>query len=92
MTHEVITYRTDMGSVVAIIGPAARIYTQMVFIDSPIRKYSVPNGDVELYRRPIPEKMKPTVKKAARGMIRAGKYLGITKGAKTFLRECYHDK
>ena len=88
MTREVISYRTQDGSVVAIIGTKGRIYTPMVFIDSPVRKYMVPNGDVDTYRRDLPEKLRPTARKAARGMLQAGKILGITKGAKQFLRSC----
>ena len=88
MTREVISYRTTGSSVVAIIGTPGRIYTPMVFIDSPVRKYMVPNGDVKSFRRELPEKMRPTAKRAARGMLKAGKVLGITKGAKAFLRSC----
>ena len=88
MTRELIHYRTDEGSVSAIIGTKGRIYTPLVCIDSPIRKFMVPNGDIERYRREIPEKSKPTVRKAARIMLRAGKKLHITKGATKFLRSC----
>ncbi len=88
MTHELIHYRTDEGSVSAIIGTKGRIYTPLVYIDSPIRKFMVPNGDIEKFRRDVPESSKPTVRKAARIMLKAGKKLGIRKGAKMFLRSC----
>ncbi len=86
MTHEVIHYRTDEGSVTAIIGTAGRIYTQLVCIDSPIRLFSIPNGDIEKYRREVPGGY--PVKRAARLMLKAGRKLSITRGAKKFLRSC----
>ncbi len=88
MTREVISYRTQDGSVVAITGTPGRIYTPMVFIDHPVRLYKVPNGDIKSYRRELPKKLRPTAKRTARGMLKAGKVLGITKGAKAFLRSC----
>ncbi len=84
---ELITYRMKEGhEVAAIIGDAGRIYTPMVFIDSPVRKFMEPNGEIEKFRREMPEKSTPSLKRAARTMLKAGKKLGITKGAKTFLR------
>lgn len=79
-------YKTLDGARVALIGEAARVYTPVVYIDSPVRLDKVPNGDVTLYCSDIGQgdrKLKPT----ARAMLSAGKRLGITKGAKKFLRE-----
>ncbi len=84
---ELITYRMQEGfEVAAIIGDAGRIYTPMVFIDAPVRKFMVANGDVTKFRRVSPEKSTPSLKRAARTMLKAGKKLGITKGATRFLR------
>ena len=87
MSREVISYATDDGFVVAIIGPPGRIYTPMVFIDSPVKRYMVANGDVAKYRRELPVPYK--VKRAAQLMLKAGKKLGITRAAKKFLRACW---
>lgn len=80
-----IKYRTEDQAVTAIADEPGRIYTMMVFIDAPVRLHKVANGDVERYGRAI-EAKRPTIKQAARRMLRAGKALGITKGAKKLLR------
>lgn len=80
-----IHFRTEHSSVVAIAGDPGRIYTPLVWIDGPIRRVKIPNGDVARYGRDY-EGQKPTLKQAARRMLRAGKKLGITKAAKKHLR------
>ena len=73
------------GARVALIDEPGRIYTKMVYIDSPMRVHKVANGDLATYSQEIIQgarKIKPT----ARRMLKAGKRLGITKGAKKFLR------
>lgn len=78
-------YHTMSGARVALIGEPGRIYTKLVYIDSPIRVHKVANGDVESFSYELVQgagKIKP----AARKMLKAGKKLGITKGAKKFLR------
>lgn len=78
-------YHTMSGARVALIEEPGRIYTKMVYIDSPIRVQKVANGDVESFSHEIIQgarKIKPT----ARRMLKVGKKLGITKGAKKFLR------
>lgn len=80
-----VRYRTEAGGCVhAVAGNAGRIYTQLVWIDAPIRVARVPNGDVERYAVAYD---RVPLKRAARTMLRAGKRLGITKGAKRLLRE-----
>ena len=76
--------RRDTGEVTAILGTPGRIYTPVVWIDSPIRVHKIPNGEVTRYCRDIPNP--PPLKRAANRMLKAGKALGITKAAKTFLR------
>lgn len=84
MSRTVIRYKTDAATVTAITGTPGRIWTPMVFIDSPLRLTKVANGDVAKYGTEIVY----TAQKAARTMLKAGKALGITKGAKKFLRSC----
>jgi len=81
-----IKFRTEDQAVTALVGDPERIYTKMVYIDAPIRLRKIPNGDVERYGNDVQDK-RPTVKQAARRMLRVGKSLGITKGAKKFLRQ-----
>lgn len=78
------SFRTEDGTHAALIGEAARIYTPVVYIDTPIKVRKIPNGDVARYTRDIKSR---GPKPAARVMLKAGKSLGITKGAKKFLRE-----
>ena len=82
---KLIKFRTEHGAVTAIALEPGRLYTRLVFIDAPIRLSKVANGDVNRYGRD--HTGKPTLKKAARQMLKAGKSLGITKGAKKALRE-----
>lgn len=81
-----VRYRTENEAVHGIAGAAGRIYTPVVWIDSPVRLRKVPNGDVERYAATLAQDPK-TVRRAARDILKAGKRLGITKGAKVFLRE-----
>ena len=83
---KLIKYRTEHSAVTAIALPPGRIYTKLVFIDAPIRLTKVANGDVERYGKDY-EPKRPTLKAAARRMLRAGKSLGITKAARKALRE-----
>jgi len=80
---KLIKFRTVDQSVTAIADKPGRLYTMMVFIDAPLRLHKVPNGDVARYGSELD---KPPLKKAARTMLKAGKTLGITKGAKKLLR------
>lgn len=73
----------------AVAGEAGRLYTMLVWIDAPIRVRRVPNGDVERYATDYDRQ---PVKRAARTMLRAGKNLGITKGAKRHLRQAINGK
>lgn len=84
---KLIKYRTHDQAVTAIAGTPGRVYTQVVWIDSPIRIAKVPNADVEKYGRE-PAWRNKSVKAAARLMLQAGTRLGITKSAKQFLRAC----
>lgn len=77
-----IHYKTRMGGRMAVAGEPGRIYTQLVYIDSPMRLKKVPNGNVQRYGRDVDAPLK----KACRTMLSAGKRLGITKGAKKHLR------
>ena len=81
-----IKYRTEQAAVTAIALEPGRLYTRLIFIDAPIRLTKVANGDVERYARDY-EPRRPTLKAAARRMLRAGKKLGITKAARKALRE-----
>lgn len=83
---KLIKFRTEQGAVTAIALEPARLYTKLVWIDAPIRLVKVANGDVERYGSDY-EPKRPTLKAAARRMLRAGKQLGITKGAKKALRD-----
>lgn len=78
-------YRTEGGARVALVGEAARLYTPLVFIDSPIKVHKVANGSIDRYTQDITQGER-AIKPTARAMLRAGKTLGITKGAKKFLR------
>lgn len=84
MAAQVTRYRTADQTVTAITGEAGHKFTPMVWIDSPIRLHKVPNETAAKYGEAYD---RPTVKSAARTMLRAGKRLGITKAAKQFLRE-----
>lgn len=79
-----IKFRTEEGVVRAIAGDPGRIYTQLVWIDAPIRLRKVTNQEVDRYG--VDHTWKPTTRKAARTMLQVGKRLGITKGAKKFLQ------
>lgn len=81
---KLIRFATVDQQVMAIACSAGRIYTQLVWIDSPVRAHKVANGDVERYGSAVES---PTLKQAARTMLKAGKKLGITKKAKKLLRE-----
>lgn len=73
------------GARVALIDEPGRIYTKMVYIDSPMRVHKVPNGDVASFSYEILHGAR-NIKPTARAMLKAGKRLGITGGAKKFLR------
>jgi len=74
------------GTVVAILGEAKRLYTPLVWIDSPIRLRKISNHEVKNYTSELHGKLS-TVKRAARTMLKAGKRLNITKAARKFLNE-----
>lgn len=74
------------GARVALIDEPGRIYTKLVYIDSPIRLHRIANGDVEMFSREIVQGARK-VKPAARAMLKVGKVLGIKKSAKKFLRK-----
>lgn len=83
---ELKSFRTENGARSALIGEAARIYTPVVYIDSPIKVHRIPNGDIARYSGECAGKrQKPSM--AARKMLKAGKRLGITNSAKKFLRK-----
>jgi len=74
----------------ALICKLGRKYAQLIWIDSSvsgqgIRVHRAPLHSVLRYSRPIEPAYPP--KKAARGILDAGKVLGITKGAKKLLKE-----
>lgn len=79
-----IKFANGDQTVTAIAGEPGRLYTHLVWIDSPIRVRKVSNEEVERFGRPYVPK-RPTLKAGARTMLQAGKTLGITKGAKKFL-------
>lgn len=82
---KLLHFATEHSSVVAIAGDPGRIYTPLVWIDGPMRLAKIPNGDVTRYGREF-SAAKPTLKQAAKRMLRAGKKLGISKAAKKHLR------
>lgn len=78
-------FRTaDAGTKVVILGPPGRVWTQAVAVDIPIRLFKIANGDVLKYCTEVQNA--PAPRRACKQMLRIGKDLGITKGAKTFLR------
>lgn len=79
----IVRYHTMGGARVAVVGNPGRIWTKLVWIDSPISCVKVANGDIELFALDIDYKLK----RAARLMLKAGKSLGISKGAKKLLKE-----
>jgi len=81
-----IKFTNGDQTVTAIAGEPGRVYTTLVWIDSPIRLRKVSNEEVARFGRPYVPK-RPTLRAGARTMLQAGKRLGITKGAKKFLRE-----
>lgn len=81
-----IKFHTGHGFVTAIAMKPGRLYTKLVWIDAPIRLVKVANGDVTRYGSDF-EPTRPTLKSAARRMLKAGKRLGITKSARKALRE-----
>ena len=78
-------YHTMGGARVTLIAEPGRIYTELVYIDSPIKVHKVANGDVATFSHDIVQGSRK-VKPAARHMLKVGKKLGISKGAKKFLR------
>ena len=77
-------YSMDHGSRIALVGEPGRKFTPLVYIDSPIRVWRVPNVDKRYFHDV--EQGARGLKPTARSMLKAGKQLGITVGAKKFLR------
>lgn len=78
----VARYRLSSGqNVIAVVSPPGRKWLHVAFIDVPVRLRRVPLSD-RRYMTPIHYPLAD----ACRKMIDAGRRLGITKGAKTFLQ------
>ena len=88
-----VNLRDADGGFTAILGNPGRIFTQYVRIESNssgpfIRKRKMANGDVELFSTPLLKGIDPyPIKKACNHMLRVGRNLGITKGAKKLLQD-----
>lgn len=78
---QVCKYRTDQGVFTALVGEPGRKLIPVVTIDHPIRVRKVPMTE-QKYMVPL----EYPVKKAVRGFLKAGKALGMTKSARTFLK------
>lgn len=83
--REVKRYKMDEGNRVAIVGTPGRKYIPLVYIDIPIRLRMVPLSEAK-YITDLRPQDTPPVRQAAREFLRIGKGLGITKGARKFLK------
>jgi len=85
MNRRVRRYRGKQNRAqVAILGPSGRRWTMAAVIDTPVRLVKIANRDVERYCSEFDGA--PSPKRACRQMLTAGRALGITKGARKFLR------
>jgi hypothetical protein len=87
-----VNLRDNDGGFCAILGNPGRIYTPYVRMESNtagpfIRKRSMPNGDIALHSTPLMKGIDPyPIKRACNHMLRVGRTLGITKGARKLLQ------
>lgn len=86
---EVVRIHDGHGFCVAVLGQKGRVWTQYVSINSyPVRKQKVRTAKLGKLCRPLELRGKPyPLARAARQMLRVGKNMGITKGAKALLKE-----
>lgn len=83
MAARVVRWRRDDGVRHGLAGEPGRKYVPVVVVDYPVRLLKVP-----LYeQRYMTELDQPSVKKAVRDILKAGRRLGITEGAKRWLCE-----
>ncbi len=82
--RRVLRFRDEQQAKMVIAGPPGRKFTEYVEIDIPIRVKRVTNEEFEAYSSEIQGAWKP--RKACREFLRLGKPMGITKGAKRFLK------
>ena len=81
---KVARLHTEYGFFTAIISDPGRKFTFYVALTGfPVRKYKAKNSEIERYSIDL----QYPIKKAARTMLSIGRKQGITKGAKTFLRQ-----
>ncbi len=85
--REVKRYRTDEGVRVAIVGTPGRKWIPLVYLEVPMRLRKVPLSEAK-YITDLPDA--PSVRSACRNFLRFGKGVGITKGARRFLKEGLH--
>lgn len=85
-TFQLLAYRrAEGGEATAIIGEPGRKFTKAVWIDAPVRLRKVPNDVMRGASRTVPYTFPKPLVRAARNMLRAGKRLGITQSAQSFL-------
>lgn len=85
----VVRVSTTEGCFTAVMGEPGRIYTPYVCLEGKVvSRHRMPNGDVARYATDLMKGTKPyPLKRAINHMLRVGRTRGITKGAKTLLRE-----
>jgi hypothetical protein len=81
-TYRLVHFHREDGVRVAVVGEPGRKWVYAATFDSPIRLLKLPLEE-QKYMRDLTEL---TVQKAAKKMLAAGKRLGITDGARAFLK------
>lgn len=86
---EVVRIHNGSGFCVAVLGNRGRVWTPYVSIDAyPIRKHKIRTAKLAKYCKPLELRGKPyPLTRAAKQMLRVGRNMGITKGAKALLKE-----
>lgn len=80
--YRLVRFHHEDGHRVAIVGEPGRKWIYAATFDSPIRLLKLPLGE-QKHMRDLTE---TTAVKAAKKMLAAGRRLGITDGARAFLR------
>jgi len=85
---EIVRMHTSTGFFCAVLGKPGRIYTPYVTLQTfPIRKRKIRNTALPKVTAPLMRKDKPyPLKRGVNQMLRVGRNVGITKGAKTLLK------
>jgi hypothetical protein len=85
-TFNVSGRKMESTSVVAIVGEPGRKFTEMVYLNGTgVTLRKIPNAEAERFCKEITQGKKGLAR-TARQLIKAGRNLGITKGAKRFLK------